>query len=125
MEFFYLVTSCQWTHKGIYNIFQDDSKHTRCAHENEHIRKPHMMSYAWTQVSFEWFVKWVGPFCAKLWHEHGALAQSVELEFGAWKEHYPYNTKSLNNSSSPMDKCWIYDYQWKTWYIHIMYGLTF
>lgn len=69
---FLQITSCQWTHKGIYNIFQDDNKHTRCAHENEHIRRPHMISYAWTQFSFRRFVKWAQPFCAKLWHEHGA-----------------------------------------------------
>jgi hypothetical protein len=70
---FLLITSCQWTHKGIYDFFKMiDSKHTRCAHENEHIRKPHMMSYAWTQVSFERFVKLVRPFCAKLCHERGA-----------------------------------------------------
>ncbi len=119
---FLLVTSCQWTHKGIYNIFQDDSKHTRCAHENEHIRKPHMMNYAWTQVSFERFVKWT---CAKVGHEHGAWAQSIKLEFGAWKEDYPYTTKSLNNSSTLMDECWMNDYGWKIWYIHVMYGWNF
>jgi hypothetical protein len=98
--------------QGHIYIFQDDSKHARHAHENEHIRKPHMMSYAWTQVNFERFVKW-------------AWAQSIELEFGAWKEHYPYNTKKLNNFSTPMDECWMNDYGWKIWYIHIMYGLNF